>query len=496
MYLFLSYKQSLIHVLTLYLLGRTRPLAWRIRQLEALKSFLTDNYEALITALYCDLRKGRLEAIIFEVDFVLNDINGALMNIGIWAQPEPIPRTLMTLIDTSTLHSEPLGLVLLLGAWNYPVQITLSPLVGAIAAGNCVVIKPSEQSPATAALLERLKSYLDNEAFLIVNGGVEEATELLKERYDIIFYTGSVNVGKIIYAAAQKYLTPVVLELGGKSPVYIHPDVDLGITTRRVLWGKFVNAGQTCVAPDYVICHEQIYDQFISTAKRIIREFFGDDPKSSPDFGRIVTTGHAERLVRLMRGADIVVGGIADPDNRYVAPTIVKNVQGSDPLMQEEIFGPILPVMKVKGLDDAIQFINSRDKPLTAYLFARDQRVISLFTSETSSGSLCINDVLVHLSNEGLPFGGVGTSGMGRYHGKYTFDCFSNKKAVMQRDFSYIGEIVGKKRYPPYTEKNLQLFKIILKRRGRLLGPFRPFVLPLFWATIGILFYRYLLRFL
>ena len=433
-----------------------------------------------------DVAKCRMESILYEIEFVLNDIRGAEIELEGWMKAEPVQKTLMTVLDSSFVHSEPYGVALIIGAWNYPVQLVISPLVGAIAAGNCAVVKTAELVPHTSEVLLKLSEYLDKEAFKMIKGGVEEATEILKERFDFIFYTGSVAVGKIVHAAAQKYLTPVVLELGGKSPVYVHSDVDLETTVKRILWGKFVNAGQTCVAPDYVMCHESVHDKFLSLAHRVVREYFGEDPQKSKDFGRIVTERHTARLIKLLKGADILLGGESDVEKRYIAPTIVHNVQASDPLMQEELFGPILPVLRVKSLDEAVAFIKSKDKPLAAYVFANDKKVISRFINETSSGSVCVNDVMVHLSIEGLPFGGVGSSGMGRYHGKHSFDCFSKKKAVLQRDFSWLGEAVGKKRYPPYDAGAIDFFKFILRRRKNYFN--FSLILPFLYGTVfGIL---------
>ncbi|XP_003744881.1 aldehyde dehydrogenase, dimeric NADP-preferring-like [Galendromus occidentalis] len=474
--------------------GKTKSLAWRKDQIRKLQQFIEDHYEDLVNAAEKDIGKSRMESVLYEVEFVLNDIRGADIELEGWMKAESVPKTLMTVLDRSFVHSEPYGVALIIGAWNYPVQLVISPLVGAITAGNCAVIKTAELSPNTSKVMSKLTEYLDKEAFLLINGGVEEATEILKEKFDFIFYTGSVSVGKIIYAAAQKYLTPVTLELGGKSPVYVHSDVDLEMTVRRILWGKFVNAGQTCVAPDYVMCHESVHDKFISSTHKIIREFFGENPRESPDFARIVTQRHTKRLVDLLKDADIVLGGDADIEQRYLAPTVVQNVRATDPVMQEELFGPILPVLRVKNLDEAISFINARDKPLAAYVFAAHESIVSRFLNETSSGSACVNDVMVHLSVEGLPFGGVGSSGIGRYHGKHSFDCFSNKKAVLQRDFSWIGEAVGRRRYPPYKIGNIDFFKWILKRRKSYLA--FTSILPFLYGTCFGLFLAAIYSFL
>ncbi|XP_003746957.1 aldehyde dehydrogenase, dimeric NADP-preferring [Galendromus occidentalis] len=475
--------------------GRTRNIKWRVEQLKQLERFFSENRDAMIEALDKDLSKNKMESVLFELEVTLNEVKGALSDIHDWVKPEPVGKNPMTVLDKPYIHSEPLGVCLIMGAWNYPVNLAIAPAIGAIAAGNAVVLKPSDLSPATALLMEKLTDYLDPDAFLVVNGGIPETTELLKEKFDHIFYTGSVNVGKIVHAAAQKHLTPVVLELGGKSPVFIDASADLEISVRRILWGKWINAGQTCVAPDYILCTEAIYDRIIDICKTVAVEFFGDNPKESKDFGRIVTPRHAKRLESLLQDVDAAVGGDSDTNNRYVAPTVLRNVKKTDPIMREEIFGPILPVLKTADLTEAIEYINSRDKPLTAYVFAKDSRVIKRFIQETTSGSVCVNDVVVQLSLDTLPFGGVGNSGIGKYHGKHSFDCYSNKKAVLQRDFNPIGEMLGKKRYPPYTDGKLKLFQqLLLKRSNPLAFACKavPYAIGAALGAGGVFLYQYL----
>ncbi|XP_022651671.1 aldehyde dehydrogenase, dimeric NADP-preferring-like isoform X2 [Varroa destructor] len=406
-----NYTDQLNKLRQTFASGRTKTVKWRKTQLKALLRFLEDNSDLLVKALDSDIGKNRQESLLFDIGLAVNDAKGAIMELHNWVKPEPTAKSVLTVFDKPYIWNEPLGVCLIMGAWNYPVQLLISPAVGAIAAGNSVVFKPSDLAPATAAVMEKLTSYLDPDAFLVVNGGVAESNELLKERFDHIFYTGSINVGKIIHSAAQKYLTPVVLELGGKSPVYIDTSTDLDLAAKRIMWGKLVNAGQTCVAPDYILCHENIYDKFIDKCKKTVHDFYGDDPKKAKEYGRIVTSRHAKRLEDMIQGADIVLGGEVDTEARYVAPTIIRNVKKDDPIMQEEIFGPILPVVKVKDMSEAVEFINSRDKPLTSYVFSKNQKVIRSFINDTTAGSVCVNDVLVHLSVDSLPFGGVGNSG-------------------------------------------------------------------------------------
>lgn len=490
-----QYTDQIDKLRTTFASGRTRSVKWRVQQLKQLERFLEDNRDAIITALDKDLKKNKMEAVLFEIDVTINEIKGAISEVHDWAKPEPAAKSPMTVLDKPYVYNEPFGVCLIMGAWNYPINLTISPIIGALAAGNAVVLKPSELSPETAKLLEKLTDYVDADACLVINGGIPETTELLKEKFDHIFYTGSVNVGKIVHAAAKENLTPVVLELGGKSPVFVDESADLEITVRRILWGKWINAGQTCVAPDYVLCPEGIYDKFIDICKTVAVEFFGEDPKASKDFGRIVTARHAKRLEALLANAEAVVGGQSDASERYVAPTVLRNVKKDDAIMKEEIFGPILPVLKIRDLDEAIEYINSRDKPLTAYVFSKDSRVTQRFVRDTSSGSVCVNDVIIQLSVDSLPFGGVGPSGMGRYHGKHSFDCFSNKKAVLERSFNPIGEYLGKKRYPPYSEDGLKLFQQLMKKRS---NPFKfvccaaPYAIGIALGVGGTFLFQYL----
>ncbi|KAH7970303.1 hypothetical protein HPB49_002403 [Dermacentor silvarum] len=404
-----SYSKRVDELRRSFKLGKTRPTSYRVEQLKAMDRFLADYHDRFVDALKEDLNKNKFESILFEIQYTRNEIKGTIMELDKWVKPEKAPKNIMLLMDQALIHSEPYGL-------------TLCPLIGAIAAGNCAVIKPSEQAPATARLLqEMVPKYLDPECFAVIVGGPKESAELLTEKFDYIFYTGSTQVGKLIYAAAQKHLTPVTLELGGKSPVYVDAAVDLEVACRRLMWGKYVNAGQTCIAPDYVLCHTAVYAQFVDTCKKVITEFYTEHPKDSADLGRI-------------------------------------------------IFGPVLPILRVNSADEAIEFINEREKPLTLYVFSSRQKVIDRFMYETTSGSICANDTLVHLSVDTLPFGGVGQSGMGRYHGKYSFDTFSNKKAVLVRSFNPIGEAFGRKRYPPLDDFKIAYFRQLLLKRGSPLG--------------------------
>lgn len=403
-----------------------------------------------------------------QVEFLRNDVRGCINNVDSWVKDQFVEKNIVTLLDGTYRHPDPLGVVLIMGAWNYPFQLTLGPLAGALAAGNCVVVKPSELAPASAELMAKLiPRYLDADAVKVVTGGISETTELLRERFDYIFFTGSTPVGKIVRAAANEHLTPVTLELGGKSPVYIDSSADMEKTVNRLVWAKMINLGQTCIAPDYLLCTKDIQDKFVAAFKARVKQWYGEDPKSSPDLCRIVNSRHFARLSGLLAATKgkPVVGGEVDEEQLYIAPTVLTGVSPDEPVMQEEIFGPILPIITVATRHEAIDFINKREKPLTMYIFSTDKDAQEDFKNNTSSGSLVLNDAIVHLSVETLPFGGVGASGMGGYHGKHTFDTFSHMKSVLARDFSSLGEYLGETRYPPYQPWKVRRMTLLLKNR-------------------------------
>uniref|UniRef100_A0A6J0UVH6 Aldehyde dehydrogenase n=1 Tax=Pogona vitticeps TaxID=103695 RepID=A0A6J0UVH6_9SAUR len=438
--------------------GKTRPLAFRIQQLKALKRMVQEREEDIKSALSKDLNKNQYSSFSYEIMNVLAEITDTVESLPAWAAPERIPKTVMTLGDEAYVHREPFGVVLIIGAWNYPFILIIQPLIGAIAAGNAVVIKPSEVSEHTAKLLQDLiPEYLDKELYPVITGGVPETTELLKQRFDHILYTGNSVVGRIIMEAAAKHLTPVTLELGGKSPCYIDKDCDLEVACRRITWGKYMNCGQTCIAPDYVLCHPSVQNEIVERIKKTLKDFYGDDVKKSPDYERIVNQRHFKRVLGLLEGQKIALGGEANETERYIAPTVLTDVSPNAKVMQEEIFGPILPIVPVNSLDEAIQFINRWEKPLALYVFARDKKIIKKMIAETSSGGVTANDVLMHYSVPGLPFGGVGNSGIGAYHGRHTFETFSHRRSCLLRPLGM--ESVNKLRYPPASQKKVDWMK-------------------------------------
>ncbi|MFJ3220177.1 aldehyde dehydrogenase family protein [Kitasatospora sp. NPDC086801] len=414
--------------------GRTKPLAWRQAQLAALRSLLTEQSEAFLQALHEDLGKSTAEAYRTEIGFTLNELDHTVAHLEQWLRPKPAAVPEVFQPAAARVVRDPLGVVLIIAPWNYPLQLALAPLVGALAAGNAAVLKPSELAPATSAALARLlPRYLDPAAVAVVEGAVPETTALLEQRFDHIFYTGNGTVGRIVMTAAARHLTPVTLELGGKSPVVVEPGVDLAVTARRIARGKFLNAGQTCVAPDYVLAIGASAPALEAHLAEAVRELYGDDPAAGPAYGRIVNECHFDRLTALLGDGRTVTGGTHDRADRYLAPTVLADVSPEAPVMRAEIFGPILPIVAVPDLDAAIAFINERDKPLALYAFTESEHTKQRLTEETSSGALAFGLPVSHLAMPELPFGGVGESGMGRYHGEYSIDTFSHAKAVVDK---------------------------------------------------------------
>lgn len=414
--------------------GRTKPVAWRTTQLRGLRTMLTEEGAALAAALHDDLGKSAYEAYRTEIDFTIREIDHTLDHLDAWLRPEPAPVPAHLDGATAWTQYDPLGVVLVIAPWNYPAQLLLAPMVGALAAGNAVVAKPSELAPATSAALARLlPRYLDTDAVAVVTGGVPETTALLEQRFDHIFYTGNGTVGRIVMTAAARNLTPVTLELGGKSPVFVDKDTDLTAVAARLAAGKFLNAGQTCVAPDYVLTDPETARALEPALARAVEELYGSDPATSETYGRIVNERHFDRLSALLGSGRVVTGGGTDRATKYIAPTVLADVDPQAPVMREEIFGPVLPVVTVAGLDEAIAFINDRDKPLALYAFTESEATRRRLAAETSSGGLGFGLPLAHLTVSDLPFGGVGESGMGNYHGRYSIETFSHRKAVLEK---------------------------------------------------------------
>lgn len=428
--------------------GITRSRRWRRDQLGALRRMLIENRREIEQALHADLGKHPMEAVITEIGMVIAEIDYALPRLRRWMRARTVPLPLMLAPARGRIVAEPLGVVLIIGPWNYPLQLVLNPLVGALAAGNTAVVKPSELAGATSAVLaDLLPRYLDRRAVAVVEGGADVTGELLDQRFDHIFFTGSEKVGGIVATAAARTLTPVTLELGGKSPTYIDDSVDLAVAARRIMWGKLLNAGQTCVAPDYLLATPATARALVPHLERATRELYGADAAASADYGRIVTTRHAERLAQMLTDVEPAFGGAVSIEERYVAPTVVDGVSIDSLLMQEEIFGPILPIVHVRSAEEARTFIRSRPKPLAAYVFSRRRRVRRAFLAETSSGGLSFGAPAAHLGAPQLPFGGVGASGMGAYHGEASLRTFSHLKSVLDKP---LRPDTMRLAYPPY----------------------------------------------
>jgi aldehyde dehydrogenase (NAD+) len=415
--------------------GRTKPVVWRTTQLRRLRELLTAHGEELATALHADLGKSSTEAFRTEINFVVREIDHTLEHLDEWLRPEsaPVPAHLGE-DATAWTQYDPLGVVLVIAPWNYPAQLLLAPMVGALAAGNAVVVKPSELAPATSAFMaRRLPEYLDTDAVAVVEGGIPETTALLAERFDHIFYTGNGTVGRIVMTAAAQHLTPVTLELGGKSPAFVDRDADLSVVADRLARGKFLNAGQTCVAPDYVLTDPETARALEPALAKAVEGLYGADAATSTEYGRIINERHFDRLSGLLDSGRVVVGGGSDRATKYIAPTVLADVDPDSPVMGEEIFGPVLPIVTVPGLDEAVEFINDRDKPLALYVFTESDVTRERLAAETSSGGLGFGLPLAHLTVSDLPFGGVGESGMGSYHGRYSIETFSHRKAVLEK---------------------------------------------------------------
>ncbi|KAI3360309.1 hypothetical protein L3Q82_014619 [Scortum barcoo] len=436
--------------------GITIPEEFRRAQLTRLMSMMKDNEELILKALHKDLAKPKFETILSEIEIVVNDLHYAINNFSSWMQPEYVGKNLATKLDTCFVRREPLGVVLIIGAWNYPLQLLILPMIGAIAAGNCAIIKPSEVSAATDSLVaELIPKYLSKDCYAVVRGGAEETKALLKNRFDHIFYTGSQNVARSILQAASVHLTPVTLELGGKCPCFIYGRVNVVAAARRLVWAKYFNAGQSCVAPDYVLCSAATRDALLPALRQALEEFYGKEPQTCPDLSRIATPRHWTRLMDLLgrSSGKVVVGGESNEEDKYIAPTVLVDVAEDDVLMQEEIFGPILPILTVESLEEGIEFINRKEKALALYVFSDESSVVKTVLEKTSSGGFCSNDGIVHMTLPSLPFGGVGASGWGSYHGRWSFETFSHRRGCMLRGWAL--ERLNGLRYPPYSEDKL-----------------------------------------
>ncbi|XP_028824913.1 fatty aldehyde dehydrogenase-like [Denticeps clupeoides] len=471
--------------------GRSKPLEYRLQQLKSLRRLFVERQKDIADAMMKDLRKSEFSTPLYETMGLEGEIDLAVSHLKEWAAPRPVAKNLMTISDQVYVQPEPLGVVLIIGAWNYPWAVTIQPLIGAMAAGNAAVVKPSEVSAHTAKVMEELLPlYVDKELYPVVTGGVAETQELLKQRFDHIFYTGNSVVGKVVMEAASRHLTPVTLELGGKSPCYIDKNCNISIACRRIAWGKFTNCGQTCIAPDYILCDPSIQDLVVEEIRQNVKEFYTENPKTCPDYGRIVNQRHYRRVMSMLDGCTVAVGGDGDESDCYIAPTVLCDVKPDAKVMQEEIFGPLLPILTVGSVDKAIDFINQREKPLALYIYSHDSKLIKRFISETSSGGVVANDCLVQFSVSALPFGGVGNSGMGAYHGKHTFDQLSHLRGCLIKQLKMEG--VNKLRYPPHTAKKLGWARFLILKQVDLGQMKRLAMLAIFAVIAAAVYQRFL----
>lgn len=429
--------------------GQTQDLDFRIQQLQRLKQAIVDSQSDILAALQADLGKPEFEAYATEIS-VLREIDYTMRHLRRWAKPQRVRAGFEQLPARAEIYAEPLGVVLIIGAWNYPFQLLIWPLIGAIAAGNCAILKPSEIAPHTSTVVAKLIGDLFDPAYVaVIEGGVETSQAILEEPFDHIFFTGSTSIGKIIMSAAAKHLTPVTLELGGKSPCIVDADIQVAYAAKRIVWGKFLNCGQTCIAPDYLLVDRRIKSALLDAIQTALHEFYGDDPSQSSDYGRIASDRHFDRLAAFLQSGNIIAGGQTNRADRYIAPTVIDRVTWDDAIMQDEIFGPILPVLEYETIEEAIDRIGDRPKPLALYLFSRNPNLQERILRKTSSGGVCINDTVMQVGVPELPFGGVGASGMGRYHGKASFDTFTHYKSVLSKSF----RLDLQWRYPPYANK-------------------------------------------
>lgn len=413
---------------------QTKDISFRKEQLKKLSKAIKSYESDILEALYTDLGKNKVEAYATEIGITLKSIKNARKELKNWTKTKNVDTPLYLFPTKSYIKKEPYGTVLIIAPFNYPFQLVFEPLIGAIAAGNTAIIKPSELTPNVARVIKRLiNETFDANYIEVIEGGIEETQTLIHLPFDYVFFTGSENVGKIVYQAASENLVPVTLEMGGKSPVIVDETANIKVASERICFGKFTNAGQTCVAPDYILVHESVKDDLITALSKTLREFYGQNIQQSPDYGRIVNLKHYHRLTSLLNSAqmNIVFGGHSDEDERYIEPTLLDHVTNDSAIMQEEIFGPILPILTYQSLDEAIAFIHQRPKPLSLYLFNEDENATQRVINDLSFGGGAINDTLMHLANPKLPFGGVGASGMGRYHGKYSFDTFTHEKSYI-----------------------------------------------------------------
>lgn len=444
----------------LFASNKTKDIDFRIGQLKKLKNVLKSNEKLLYQAIYKDFGKSEFETYASELALVYYELNLFIKNLRKWSKRKKVTTGLANFPAKSYIITEPLGNTLIIGAWNYPIQLSLIPVISSLAAGNTVILKPSEVSAHTSSVLKQLiNNNFRQGYFAVVEGGADETTELLKLKFDKIFFTGSTNVGRIIYQAAAKQLCPVTLEMGGKSPTIVLADCDIKVSAQRIVWAKFLNAGQTCVAPDYILVDKKIEPEFLEALRQEIEKYHEPNTELSDNYLRIINTNHFSRLYDLIEIEKIYFGGHTDKQERFIGPTVLNNISFEDKIMQEEIFGPLLPVIGFDNLDTAIKAVKARPKPLACYIYSKNKKIIQKLLHEVSFGGGAVNDSVMHLSNSNLPFGGVGFSGIGNYHGKAGLDCFSHQKSILHKPFWLEPKI----KYPPYSSFKMKIIKFLME---------------------------------
>lgn len=442
-----------------FLTDKTRDLDFRIRSLRALKEEIINNEREIQEALFKDLHKSEEEAYLTEIGIIISEINQNIKKLKKWAKPKKVRSSIACFPSSAKIVSEPYGVVLIISPWNYPFQLAFSPLIGAIASGNTAILKPAEYSPNTSNIIKKIidKVFSPNYVKTII-GSKEENQILLDLPFDYIFFTGSPVLGKIVMEKASKHLTPITLELGGKSPCIVDETCDIKLSAKRIAFGKFLNSGQTCIAPDHIFIHKSIKDEFVSELIKVINTFYTDNQEKSKDFGRIINELHFDRVSALLQDGDIIFGGKVNMEEKYISPTLIENINKDSELLNSEIFGPILPIIEFENIDELIETIRVKPKPLALYIFSSSKQTQNKIMSKISSGGVCVNDTIMHLVPENLPFGGVGNSGMGSYHGKKSFETFSHQRSVLTRG-TFLDIAL---RYPPFNKKKLSLIKKLI----------------------------------
>jgi len=439
--------------------GKTLDIRYRLENLKKLRKLVIQHEQDIKSALWDDFHKPEFEAIATETRFVIKEMNFTIRKLRQWARKKRVRTPIVHFLAHSYITAQPYGQVLVLSPWNFPFQLAFMPVIGALAAGNCVVLKVSRQVPHVTSVMEKILNHFPKELIAVINGDHSVSESLLNYKFDYIFFTGSCKTGKYVMQKAAENLTPLSLELGGKNPCVIAHDARLDFAAKRIAWGKFMNAGQTCICSDYLLVDKRVKERFLKLITNEIYSFYGDDPEKSNDFARIINADNVRRISSLLKTGQIVTGGIIDEASCYVAPTIVKDIKPDDPIMQEEIFGPVVPVIDFEDFEDVYRIIGQHPKPLAAYIFTRDKKLAREFLSRTQSGSAGINDTVIQIASPYLPYGGVGESGLGRYHGRKSFETFSNMRSVIVK--SNLFDIII--RYPPYSELKKKIISFLMR---------------------------------